>query len=245
MTLLLAVSGKKQSGKDTLVGYLQGVLSQCGTVNSYSFADEIKSFLVNVMGVDRACIYGTDAEKNQPTQYLWDNLSYEIRKQNALPESQNELRSGLMTGRELMQVFGTDIMRTYFNDRIWINATLRKIYRDQIDFALLADMRFPSELEAWLDHDGLVIRLLRDVSNRDRHKSEVALDDFDWSEIDSNSLVVPESATIQECRRLSLEWLTSKVGSHLSRTDSVEDGKVSHFLSVIENALQQITETES
>ena len=100
-----------------------------------------------------------------------------------------------------MQVFGTDVMRQMFDDCIWVNATFRSIRRDNPDIALIPDTRFPSELRAIYANNGYVIRLTRNVYMQDRHPSETALDDWNWTEepsTSSNSLLVPDGMGIEE-----------------------------------------------
>jgi len=198
MTLVLAISGKKQSGKTTWVNRFEEQYKGRGwDVRSYSFADPLKEFLINSMGLEYNQCHGTDAEKNSPTIYQWETLPKSIRAANGD-------KSGPMSGRELMQIFGTDVMRQMFDDCIWVNATFRSILRDSPDIALIPDTRFPSELRAIYANAGYVIRLTRNVYMQDHHPSEIALDDWDWAEEPStsnNSLLVPDDMGIEETWR--------------------------------------------
>jgi len=192
MTVILAISGKKQSGKTTFVERFRSEYDDGGLlIKDYSFADALKGFLVDAMGLLYCQVNGTDEEKNSSTEYLWETLPSSVRELNGN-------KTGNMSGRELMQVFGTDIMRNMFDDRIWVNSTFRAIERDKPDIALIPDTRFPSEVCAIYDNDGFVIRLTRDVSDGDSHSSEIALDDWDWSFKPSNTLVIPDDLDIQE-----------------------------------------------
>lgn len=236
MYFTIAVSGKKQSGKDTLVDFLDPIFSSSGTVESFSFADELKKFLITGLGLKHEGLYGTNEQKNELTEYLWDNFPYEIRRSNALNGS-NEPRSGPMTNREIMQVFGTDIMRSYFDDKIWVNSCFRSIEKSGVDVAFVPDMRFPSELNPWIEQDGLIIRLMRDVSEGDSHSSETALDGWDWEQYEDRVLVVAEDASINECRKLVLQWLIFHAENFLA-------GREDYFekLAVLEEALGALTD---
>ncbi len=68
---ILILSGKKQSGKDTTVEFLteQGI-----PVKRFSFAEDLKKFCVDVLGVKYECIYGTDAQKNELTHLKWEDM---------------------------------------------------------------------------------------------------------------------------------------------------------------------------
>lgn len=221
MPFMLAVSGKKQSGKDTLVRYLNPIINAAGRVEYFSFADQLKKFLIDAMGIDYSSVWGSDEEKNKPTNYFWDKLPYDIRRSNAKPGTY-EARTGPMSGREIMQVFGTNIMRELFDDKIWVNACFRDIQSRNPDFALLADMRFPSELSPWVSNNGFIIRLLRDVSNGDSHSSETALDYFDWDQFGDKVLIIPPEATKRECLEMSLKWLMPFVEKYLTDYSDAE-----------------------
>jgi hypothetical protein len=200
MSIIIAVAGRKQAGKDTLCACLSNRLNILSRIPNkiYSFADPLKRFCVDVMGLREEQCYGTDEEKNTPTEYLWDNLSSSIRSKYGTEEVTQRMipkefggqeriiatrkikRTGSMTGREVMQVFGTDVLRKQFSDGIWVNAALRMIKKEAYEFAFISDMRFKSEAKALLETpNAYVIRLLRKVYE-DVHESEKDLDDYDF-----------------------------------------------------------------
>ena len=245
MPFIVAISGKKQSGKNTLSDYLISYFKdQEKIVKQYSFADDLKDFLVKTMGLRHEQVWGTDEEKNSLTEYLWETLPLRVRWENSGSPGENFLRNfegvhsilavggkekawaafvkahtntimynirkGPMTGRELMQVFGTDIMRKMFNDRIWVNATFRNIQRDNPDVAIIPDMRFPSEVHALVENNGCIIRLTRDGGvGGDTHSSETALDDFDWNPLQKSSQVriLPPDLNIEEARVAAVNYM--------------------------------------
>ncbi len=248
MTIVLGFSGKKQSGKDTLVNNISPLL--VGTTKKYSFADGLKNFLVDVMGLRHEQVWGTEEQKNTKTIYLWDKLPEYMRWENGgrwvefsdtieqqLPLFENtissnkfspekaywdlvhsgssispiKLKTGAMTGRELMQVLGTDICRRMFSQYIWVNSTFKAIERDNVDFAVIPDLRFPSELQGIKNAGGLVIRLTRNTANGDEHPSETALDDYDWGSLNDNVLLVPDSLGIEETRDFAWDWISKKL----------------------------------
>lgn len=253
MTVILGFSGKKKSGKDTLLNNIRPLLN--GVVKKYSFADGLKNFLVDVMGLRPEQVWGTDEEKNTKTSYLWENLPEFVRWENGgrwveycgtieqqLPFFENamsstnkfsperiywglkskdevcspiKLKSGSMTGREIMQVLGTDMCRRMFSQFIWVHSTFRAIEKDNVDFAIIPDLRFPSELQGVKAAKGLVVRLLRDVSYGDEHPSETSLDNYDWSFLGSNVVLVPNNLGIDATKEFVWNWLSDK----LEKTD--------------------------
>jgi hypothetical protein len=179
-TVIIGVSGKKQSGKNTLCESLKEYFESCSsenTVKIYSFADALKEKIcIDVLGLTREQCYGTDEHKNSFTEYLWENFGIG--------------KIGYMTAREIMQQVGTEIFRKYFGDEIWVNATFRQIKKEGYRIALICDVRFPSEVEAVIFSNGYIFRLLRDVCEGDAHTSETALDNYDFSKYKDNAFVI-------------------------------------------------------
>ena len=72
--MFISISGKKQSGKSTLAEFIQLNSSHIfnddrNNFTNVSMADPIKKMLVDVLGVDRSCVYGSDEEKRVLTKY--------------------------------------------------------------------------------------------------------------------------------------------------------------------------------
>jgi hypothetical protein len=95
------------------------------------------------------------------------------------------------TYRDALQFVGTDLFRKQFNDNTWVDATMADYkgvsapnglggeYTKYPNW-LISDMRFPNEVKAIKDRDGLIIRINRpSVGSTDNHESETALDNFE------------------------------------------------------------------
>ena len=183
--IIIALSGHKGGGKNTLASFIAKHFENrywgcatCGTrrktVKEFAFADGIKDFCVDVLGLEPEQCHGSDEEKNTPTKYRWEHTpQFHLGWDNAYPDC--------MRGREVMQVFGTECVRTWFGN-VWADATIRKIQRTKCDLAIITDNRFPNEVETVLGQPkGHIIRLTRSpYAGSDSHVSEVALNDFDW-----------------------------------------------------------------
>ena len=125
----------------------------------YAFADVLKEFAVDVLGLEYNQVYGTNEEKNSPTHLLWENM----------PTGNNK---GPMTGREILQYFGSDICRKMY-ENIWFDACIRRIRKDKPELALISDVRFPNEIKGVQNEGGVVFGLPRDIVNgKDTHRSE-------------------------------------------------------------------------
>lgn len=162
------------SSDQSMVNFLKANLDHF--VKLYSFADLLKkSICMDILGLTRDQCYGADKQKNTDTEISWSSL----------PFYDAETKNKKMTAREVMQVVGTDFFRALYPN-VWADATIRKIQEDSPHIAIVADCRFPNEVEAIQNAGGKVIRLTKNSNGKDAHISEVALDkeNFDWNKFD-------------------------------------------------------------
>jgi hypothetical protein len=192
MTKILAFSGRKQSGKTTGSQYVESIIDGNGLSVShkiYNFADPLKEDIcMNILGLTYDQCYGSDEDKNTMTNLVWENEK--------------------LTARRAMEVIGTDIFRSLYTE-VWVEATMRKIQRDNADLAIIPDCRFPNEIETILSAGGYVIRLDLDPFNS-QSNSEKALDKdvYDWSRF---SLVINNSSmTMAQKNQNILAFLSDK-----------------------------------
>ena len=117
-------------------------------------------------------------------------------------------KSGFMTAREVMEVVGTKIFRKIKNN-IWVDATINKIKKEQYDLAILLDNRFPNEVNAVLDNNGIVIRLTRNPFNSDSEpEASLDPDKYDWSKF---SLIIDnENLSIENKNNQIYSFLKNK-----------------------------------
>jgi len=160
-------------------------------IKLYSFADELKSFCINVLGLSWEQCYGSNENKNSLTHLRWENMpnvvtpewveeliigegisaSYDIeqiKKEGIYGFSVHDL--GFMTAREVLQYFGTEIVRKMYGPA-WAKATVNKIKRERPILAIITDTRFEDEVDEVNDAGGKVIKLMRQPYN-DEHESE-------------------------------------------------------------------------
>jgi hypothetical protein len=226
--LIIALSGRRGAGKNTIaksiadyycnLRYQEGYAFQPNILEC-SFADNIKQFCIETLGLRREQCYGSEDDKSTDTQYLWDNVpeflrwkfgsremlhleyddvldSYEKVCKTSIYSDQEALyneyyssstsvpighRSGFMSGRDIMQLFGTELIRNVFGN-VWAAATIRKIKDANANLAIITDNRFPNEVTAVLNEpNGYIIRLTRSpFAASDTHASEVSLDNYNW-----------------------------------------------------------------
>ncbi len=180
----------KEEWDETGVMTLPGLIGRpTNLIKITSFASPIKEFCLNVIGLSEKQIYGTDEQKNSDTHIKWDTMPDEIQKRYDYPHRLKTIRRSLgskidlplpskfMTAREVMQIFGTDVMRTFFDYDIWAKAPFQKDY-GTTQVIIIDDCRFPNEADMALKNDAILIRLGRNRLH-DTHASEIAMDDYD------------------------------------------------------------------
>lgn len=219
-TKIIAFSGYKQCGKNTCCEFLTRNFRELWplysgqkeelVIRTYSFADKIKEFCQECLGLTHEQVWGSEADKASLTKLRWEDMPGVISNRNlayyvagtafdysdngnteySLETGLNKIglvyhEPGLMTARAVMQYFGTEICRKMYTN-IWADACIRQIQKDNLPIALICDMRFPNEFEAIEVANGTTVRLTRQVIKGDLHASETSLDadKFDWNRFD-------------------------------------------------------------
>ena len=146
-------------------------------VKLYSFADGLKSLCMQFFGLSHEQVYGSEKDKNTPSKIMWEDIP-------TWENSSLNKNRGTMTARELLQYFGTDVMRKMYNN-VWVDYAISTIKGEQSSLAIVADVRFPNEVEAIQNAGGRVIRLTREFKD-DSYSSENALDksNYSWDNFD-------------------------------------------------------------
>lgn len=184
--MIIAFAGRKQSGKTTCSEFVQKYIDGA---KIYNFADPLKQDIcINILGLTSDQCYGTDEQKNELVDCYWDNKQ--------------------LTAREVMQMVGTDMFRT-MQRNVWSGATIRKIQRENPPLAIIADCRFPNEVEAVKNAGGIVIKLTRNPHDS-THASEVALDPdrYDCSNFDL--IIDNHNLETHEKNKILLAFLQNK-----------------------------------
>lgn len=159
-------------------------------VKQYLFADSLKWLCIDLFGIPRNIVYGSDEDKNTLFPHLrWENMPgvcvdgdmYKAlcRQDGRVQHILRYHEPGPMSAREFMQHLGTEIMRKIYGN-VWVDNTLKHIREDGSLVAIVSDLRFPNEADAMLDAGAKIIRLKRKPLD-DNHYSETALDDYDES----------------------------------------------------------------
>ena len=161
--LIIGISGKKGSGKDTFYKIVREINSDFVNLK---FADKLKSICAEITGL--------------PINYFYDRDYYGIY-----------LDRWGMTIREFMQKLGTEALRENFDPEIWVKSLMVEI-EDRNQPAIITDVRFKNEANAIKDAGGYLVRINPGFSSyentNDQHRSEIELDDYeDWDFLINNN----------------------------------------------------------
>lgn len=103
----------------------------------------------------------------------------------------------ILSPRLLLQLIGTECIRTIIHPNTWINALFNHYHPNNMDLInaknrtnrispepifpnwIITDVRFPNEAKAIKDKSGLLIRINRGIRNTGNHLSETALDNYE------------------------------------------------------------------
>ena len=176
MKILIGLSGKARSGKDSVGEFLVEELSAYGVVKA-AFADELKRQVAEHFDLSHEQLYGDlkevpDERYKKPGPPQGVAVTYDDGR--GLPP-------WYWTPREIMQEYG-QFMRTIDYD-YWIKVLFRKLTRQEQEVVVITDVRHINEVNAVLDIGGVHIRIYRDSDevnavHNQQHISETALDNY-------------------------------------------------------------------
>ena len=166
--MIIGISGKAGSGKDTAAKMLEVLYAnpdisyedfanrryrKFADIQVVHFADILKETVQTLFGIGE---WETNTQEGKKTTISW------IGK----------------TVRELLQGVGQGL-RDAIDPDLWVKALFANT--ECWSNYIIADVRYPNELEAIKERDGVLIRIDRKDAGAGNHSSETALDDYnDW-----------------------------------------------------------------
>jgi hypothetical protein len=140
--MIIGICGLKGSGKNTIGDYLKDKYN----FKLLSFAGILKDVISIIFGWDRNMLEG---------------ITEEDRKIRETKDEWWSKRLGIdCTPRWVMQNLGTDVIRKYFNDNIWIYAMEKEM--EKYENVVITDVRFTNEIEFLLSKNALLIYVERE-----------------------------------------------------------------------------------
>jgi len=191
MKKILGFTGKKGVGKNFVADIAKKIIERtfadivamndkrgfkdnAGTIEFAAFAEPMKEFLIDICGLDRQKIYGTDNDKNAPTQYLWEKMPVWLQEKFGKT-------SGPVTIRHAMQIFGTELNREIWDQNLWVNAMKRRASNTPAGWFFITDCRYQNEIDSIREMGGTVWKVDGpqrgdEFAKNDGHSSEKAMD---------------------------------------------------------------------
>ena len=198
MSKIIAISGVRNSGKTTTGDMLRFMLSTPKFLHHYwiykrfpkltlkgnwlnvSFAGSLKEMLAVLLRVpvemfeDRDFKENVFVDFNDLTFHRRENLKkYQILSDSKFSRKVKEMsidvRANLLSIRQLLQYWGTEIQRKYLGDQLWSLTTLKLA---EIHDLIISDMRFKVEAEMVKEREGTVIYIDRPGCEVGNHQSE-------------------------------------------------------------------------
>jgi hypothetical protein len=189
--MIIGISGKARSGKDTFANMLATKLNE-GAYPPYvmmAFANELKLGCQKAFDLTWEQLWGEDKEE--------PDRRYQIRH-TCITGTVDIPQSVYWTGREIMQNYGA-FFRT-IDDKFWVKHLFKVAADKEYTNVIITDARYINEADYIIDNGGYVIRVERenkdDVHNM-QHPSEIELDSynrFDFTVINNWTLKELEEA---------------------------------------------------
>lgn len=190
--------GEKSSGKNTFASFAKEILGNndfcCAEV---ALADPLKKFCIDYLGLPSRACYGSEEEKNA-TFSRWG----EVFNPKLLLQF-NKQPGDLISGREVLQVVGTEIFRGSFLSTFWIDimtkSTLLEAQQDGVDFVFITDVRFKNEVDRLNEIGAKVIRIKRNIERVQQipHASELEMQQIPESKF---SHIIVNNGTLAELK---------------------------------------------
>lgn len=221
---LIGINGYKRSGKGTVATILSE--NHPGVVYDLGFADKVKIGALKALGFDRPprdLIALADEWKVEAGAQI--SVSY--REPGTTTSTLHDL-----TGRQLLQWFGTEVGRDLFGKDFWVDQVLpRPVFLNEvpsdlrpraeelgnqqnlearypeIDVVAITDLRFENEAERVLALGGVVWRVNRPGYEGEGHASEQRLpDNLVTHEIDNSGDLDDLSDEVYVAMQETLGW---------------------------------------
>ena len=184
--MLIGVSGKKQTGKDTTGRIIQAiqmwdVIKPTKTIEEFCMEYLDPEFNSNKLSKFK-CVSFADILKKMAT-ILTGFPDVSMWESTKVKDLYNPTFG--VTNREILQILGQSL-RDNLSPDVWVNA-LFSTYSSNENW-IITDVRMPNEVKAIKDRGGIIIRVNRNTEYNDSHISETALDNYKYFDfvIDNN-----------------------------------------------------------
>jgi hypothetical protein len=166
MGKVILISGKKRSGKDCTGELIKNFIPK---TKIFRFADPIKEIIAKTFNIS--------LEELEEYKNNTDQFGLEIK---AYPNNQPDSTIKHINFREILQRFGTEAMKPIFGERVWVEATAKKLEGEEI--SIITDFRFKEEYNLLnKQYEVYTIKIYNNnLEDTDSHASETELDEANF-----------------------------------------------------------------
>lgn len=212
--MIIAFNGRAGSGKDTAAKMIQWLCKPPLTCSLQEwldatedyravdnwhikkFADPVRQITSILLGLPLEFTY-TDEFKQMVLPPVWN---YRKLVMEAHDGGEDIYQMAEMTGRDFLQKLGTEAIRDGLHPDAWMNAVMsgykcvcnncRPTECNQMPKWIITDLRFPNEMRAIKERNGITIKIISVREQKMNHYSEIALEgaSFDYYIDNSGSM---------------------------------------------------------
>ena len=194
-SIRIGISGKVNSGKDTLTSLL---------IKNFPL-DFWEEKSINL--IQRSFSFSTPLKEIAQTMFPIENMENWLYgpsdgRKNIIP---NSFKKGQpLTVRQLLLDIGTEWGRGYNND-IWVNNLLTRVQvweQEENTVSVVSDCRFRNEFDALKHYGFIMIRIKRDGASNINHVSDLEQDEINDSEFD---FIINNNGSLDELTQKATE----------------------------------------
>lgn len=224
MNNIIVISGLKNSGKDTVADMLQYCLSVPEPFRKYwmyrhyryafnstyekvAFADSLKDTLSVLFGIPVEKFYERDFKEH----FYIKGLEITDTPDNILDEDSfikmlnkkdfSFLKTHFITIRQLLQCFGTEIVRGLFGNAFWAERAMKHNF----DKMIITDLRFKVELDAVRKRNGLVLYIDNPNCIPEQHASESEV--LEMKDNHDFDFIIENNGTLEDLFNKIVKWM--------------------------------------
>ena len=168
--MIIGITGKKQSGKD-----------------------EVAKIIGAYLDVSTSSVWYDEIRFSQPLKDMVEVMLQLDDGETECAEWKDSVQMWHMTGREILQVIGTDVFRNSFRTDVWTSLweesvkSLKHVSSPDPYVVVTPDVRFDNEAQLVHDWGGIILHVDRGGSGADPHPSEGGINQgfIDWY-VDNN-----------------------------------------------------------
>lgn len=151
--MIIAISGKKESGKTTTAKFIQQLMkeNQLEDWKIKSFAEYLKKFVSNITGIEVTLMNEPNVKRMNFKELLDNHIINDV--------VYNTYKDKFNTLRDMLVYVGTDIGRDKIHQDLWVTSLL-KDYNENSNW-IIQDLRFDNEYEILQSHKAILLRVQR------------------------------------------------------------------------------------